>query len=560
MVKRVRLISGLVLLAFVTGHLLNHALGLISLQALEDGRALFLGVWRNPFSTAVLVAATSAHIVTVLWAFYRRRGLGLRPHEIIQTISGIAIPLLLMTHFVGTHGAHDLFGVDDSYRLILTIHWVLDTDYIAIQMAGVIITWAHGCMGIHYWLRLKPWYDRVFPYLYAAFLIVPLLSLLGYAEAGREIAELAKTDGWVREQLILAGFPSNAQISQLIAIIDTARAVLVAAVVLVFIARFGRGIIELRRPRVSVTYPDGRVVSSPPGSTILEISRRFGIPHASVCGGRGRCSTCRVRVTDGIDGLAEASTDEQRVLDRIGHPINVRLACQTRPEVDIGIIPLLPPSAAPADSHRSIGQLQGEERDLAVLFADLRAFTKFSEQKLPYDVVFVLNRYFAGMGEAVEKSGGHLDKFIGDGVMALFGVDGDFAGGCRRSIYAAREMSKRLAELNRSLAHDLDEPLRIGIGIHAGPAIVGEMGYGSATGVTAIGDTVNTASRLETATKEFGAELVVSHAVAEAAGIDLSRYPSQDISLRGRSETVAARVIEQAQTLGEDILGEVPPS
>ena len=450
-----------------------------------------------------------------------------------------------------SRGAHEIFGVDDSYRFLLIVHWVLDTDYIAIQMTGAIITWVHGCMGIHYWLRLKPWYGRVFPYLYAAFLIVPLVSLLGYVEAGREIAELAKTEGWVREQLALAGLPGRDGIARLVAIVDLSRAALVAAVVLIFLARFWRGIIESRRRRVRVTYPDGRVVSSPPGATILEISRRFAIPHASVCGGRGRCSTSRVRITEGIDGLAPASADEQRVLDRIGHPINVRLACQTRPGVDVGIMPLLPPDAEPADSHRSIGQMQGEERDIAVLFADLRAFTKFSEQKLPYDVVFVLNRYFAGMGEAVEQSGGHLDKFIGDGVMALFGIDGDYAGGCRRAIDAAREMSKRLAELNRALAHDLDEPLRTGIGIHAGPAIVGEMGYGSAIGVTAIGDTVNTASRLETATKEFGAELVVSHAVAEAAGIGLSQYPSHEIALRGRTETVAARVIDIARTLGQ---------
>ena len=251
----------------------------------------------------------------MLWAFYQRRGLGLKPPEIIQAISDIAIPLLLMTHFVGTRGAHEIFGVDDSYRFLLIVHWVLDTDYIAMQMTGAIITWVHGCMGIHYWLRLKPWYGRVFPYLYAAFLIVPLVSLLGYVEAGREIAELAKTEGWVREQLALAGLPGRDGIARLVAIVDLSRAALVAAVVLIFLARFWRGIIESRRRRVRVTYPDGRVVSSPPGATILEISRRFAIPHASVCGGRGRCSTCRVRITEGIDGLAPASADEQRVLD-----------------------------------------------------------------------------------------------------------------------------------------------------------------------------------------------------------------------------------------------------
>jgi adenylate cyclase len=108
LVKRLRLISGLVLLVFVTGHLLNHALGLISLQAMEDGRALFLGVWRSPPFTILLVVATLGHVVLVLWALYQRRSLKLRPSEIAQSITGIAIPLLLMSHFVGTRGIHEL--------------------------------------------------------------------------------------------------------------------------------------------------------------------------------------------------------------------------------------------------------------------------------------------------------------------------------------------------------------------------------------------------------------------------------------------------------------------
>ena len=96
---------------------------------------------------------------------------------------------------------------------------------------------------------------------------------------------------------------------------------------------------------------------------------------------------------------------------------------------------------------------------------------------------------------------------------------------------------------------DLDEPFRMGIGIYAGPAIVGEMGYGAATGITAIGDAVNTASRLETMTKEFQAQLVVSQDVAERADIDLSAYPRHEIEVRGREEPVAVRVIDSAGQL-----------
>jgi adenylate cyclase len=213
------------------------------------------------------------------------------------------------------------------------------------------------------------------------------------------------------------------------------------------------------------------------------------------------------------------------------------------------VLPLLPPNATAAAGYARPAHLQGQEREIAILFADLRSFTQFAEKRLPYDVVFVLNRYFANMGEAVQNSGGHLDKFIGDGVMALFGIDGDPVKGCRQALVAARAMGEKLNELNSSLAAELPDPLRIGIGIHAGPAIIGEMGYGPATHLTAIGDSVNTASRLETLTKEFKAQLVVSEELAVRAGVDLSHYPSHDIEVRGRAEPVRVRVIVDALTL-----------
>src|SRR6185312_14551570 len=167
---------------------------------------------------------------------------------------------------------------------------------------------------------------------------------------------------------------------------------------------------------------------------------------------------------------------------------------QLRPHGDLRVTPLLPATAQARDGFRRPGYLQGAEREIAILFADLRSFTQLSEQKLPYDLVFLLNRYFAEMGHAVEAAGGRVDKFIGDGVMALFGIDDGVEAGCRAALEAARLMSLRLAELNSVMVHDLDAPLRIGIGIHEGPAIVGEMGWGRTVSLTAVGDSVNTAS------------------------------------------------------------------
>ena len=240
---------------------------------------------------------------------------------------------------------------------------------------------------------------------------------------------------------------------------------------------------------------------------------------------------------------------EARVLRRVGAAPDVRLACQTRPTADISVTPMLPPDASPRDSFARTASMQGQEQQIAVLFADIRGFTTISEDKLPYDVVFMLNRYFRSMGEAIDGAGGRVDKFIGDGIMALFGVDQTPQRGSEQALRAAREMAIRLDDLNDLLAHDLPEPLRIGIGIHCGPAIVGEMGYGSVVSFTAVGDTVNTASRLETMTKRWGAQLVVSEDTATLAGFDLSGFPSEATDVRGRQGSMTVHIIADARTL-----------
>jgi adenylate cyclase len=227
----------------------------------------------------------------------------------------------------------------------------------------------------------------------------------------------------------------------------------------------------------------------------------------------------------------------------------VRLACQLRPLGDLRVTPLLPPYAHAKDGYAHPGIAQGGEREIAILFADLRAFTQLAETRLPYDVVFILNRYFAAMGHAVEEAGGHLDKFIGDGVMALFGLESDRRESCRQALAAAALMSERLVELNRALEQDLEAPLRIGIGLHFGPTIVGEIGYGKAVSLTAVGDAVNIASRLETATKEYQCELVVSEDLVDCAGIDLGEFPRHEIEIRGRQQPLAVRTLVRAREM-----------
>jgi adenylate cyclase len=213
------------------------------------------------------------------------------------------------------------------------------------------------------------------------------------------------------------------------------------------------------------------------------------------------------------------------------------------------VTPLLPAFASAADGSRRVDLTEGGEREIAVLFADIRGFTALAEGRLPYDIVFILNRYFDAMGRAVEQAGGRVDKFIGDGIMALFGVEAGAEAGCRDALAAARLMSLRLIELNQALRAELAEPLRIGIGIHAGPAIVGEMGYGSAAALTAIGDAVNTASRLETLTKEYECELIVSDELILRAGLDRNLFAWRETEIRGKQERLAIAILASAQDL-----------
>jgi adenylate cyclase len=550
LLRRIRIVSGFVLFAYVASHLANHALGLFSLNAMEDGRAVFLAVWRTWPGTIALYGSAMSHMGTALYALYRRRDLRMTPWEWAQYGFGLIIPLLMFEHVIGTRGLHELYGVGDSYTYVLLVTWVWLPIKGVQQLAVMALAWMHGCIGLHFWLRLKPGYDRWIAIAFAFALLLPVVAALGFVAGGRAVEALALDPAWMAATQAAIAAPAEAEIARISALIDKLVIGYILLVAAVLGARVLRRWWQRRKGVARVSYPEGRAVEIEPGTTVLEASRAGGIPHASVCGGRGRCSTCRIRISQGLENQPDASESERKVLDRIAAPPNVRLACQLRPAADLSVAPLLSPQAGPTQSAaRSRRQLQGTEREIAILFADLRAFTKLSEQKLPYDVVFLLNRYFATMGQAIEGAGGRIDKFIGDGIMALFGVDVPPDQACRQAMAAARAMGERLVELNRDLEHDLESPLRIGIGIHVGPAIVGEMGYAAATTLTAVGDSVNTASRLESMTKELGVELVVSEAVAERAGLDLGAYRVEEVEIRGRKQPLRVRAITEAAAL-----------
>jgi adenylate cyclase len=544
---RLRLASGLVLMTFACSHLINHALGIHSLDAMAAGGRFFVAVWRTVPATLLLYAAFAIHVTLAVHKLWRRRSLRMPAWELVQAALGFLIPFWLVVHVIGTRGTHELFGVDDSYAYVLNALWPQGAWR---QSLMLLLVWLHGCIGIHFWLRLRPWYRSFQPWLFAVALLLPTLALIGFANAGRELRAIAATDpGWLAQLTLRQNWPDPAEGAW---VYDTERRVLLgfAAVLLGTLgARAVRALRARYGGRVRLRYPDGVTLSIEPGMSVLEASRAAGVPHASVCGGRGRCSTCRVRLGDGAGHLPPPAPDEARVLARIGASADVRLACQLRPTHDLAVVPLLPASASPHDLHAQVNPGLGTEREVAVLFADLRAFTRMSEGRLPYDVVFLLNQYFKAMGQAVEAAGGRVDKFIGDGIMALFGVDQDAAAACRQALAAARAMAFALEGLNQELAHDLPEPLRIGIGLHVGPAILGEMGYRRATSLTAVGDMVNVAARLEALAKELDVQLVISTRLAERAGVDLGAFEERQIAIRGRQRPLRVRLVVDARAL-----------
>jgi adenylate cyclase len=550
-IRRTRLVTGLILLTYLTTHLINHSLGLISLDAMEAGRVWFLALWRNPVGTTALYSSLLIHFGLALWAIYQRHHLRMPLWEALQLTMGLCIPPLLAVHFVGTRLTYEWYGVEDSYAKIVLTLWKLSPVHGARQAILIVIAWIHGCIGFHFWLRLRPSYARYARLFFVVALLLPVLALLGFAQAGREIDFfIARDPGWIEQTKRTANALGANEGQDLVGVYNGILIGFWACLGGALAARTIRQVSQ-RRSRVRITYPEGREAQVPRGFSVLEASRFAGFPHASVCGGRGRCSTCRIRVTQGLSNLPPASASEQRVLQRIGAPPNVRLACQLRPAENISVTPLLPANARPSDGYAQPSYLAGQERTIAVLFADLRTFTGIAEQKLPYDLVFLLNSYFEAVGDSIAGAGGMVDKFIGDGVMALFGVDSGPELGSRQALAAAKTMVANVNALSQTLAEELAEPLKIGVGIHCGPAVVGRMGYGSTVHVTAIGDTVNVASRLQDLTKEYSCQLIISEQVAEQAGLAVSALPRYELTVRNRREALAIFVIENVEALAD---------
>ena len=388
----------------------------------------------------MLAGAALTHASLAVLKTARRRTLRLPPWEAIQLFLGLAIPYFLIKHVAATRGLHELFDVDVTYTQELSILW---PGSVLSQSALLLIVWAHGCIGLHFWLRIRPGIPRAFPYLLALAVAIPVLALWGWIDAARRLWLLGQNTGYLTpEQFAWVNRTTDIGHAILIVVVATIAGALLAY-------RLQRSMVK----GIQITYPGDLAIRTPPGPTLLEISRMSGIPHASVCGGRARCSTCRTKILKGLEHLEPPDANEIAVLERIGAESDVRLACQIRPREDMVVRPLLPARGSGRAAARAADAYYwGVEQTVAVMFIDIRGFTTLSEQRLSYDIVYVLNRYFDVMTRAIDGAGGYVDKFIGDGIMAIFGMSSGAQMGARQALDAAVRIDAALAALNEELA------------------------------------------------------------------------------------------------------------
>ena len=514
--RDLRLASGLVLFVYVTLHLACHAFGLISIDAAEAALRVTVLFWHSGVGTVLLYTAAAVHVGLALIAIYDRRTLRMAPVQALRIMLGLTMPLVLIGHFVGTRYAFERFGLPADYQRVVASLWA--TNGQGHQLALLAPGWLHGCLGLNFAFGTKRMWQRLRFVLFGAALLLPVLAGLGFLTMGRELAEHPSVVDAIRVPA------TAAQGASLVDMREGVLAVFFGLIGLVVVTRAARSLDERRRKAVvRISYP-GRNVSVPRGWSVLEASRSFGIPHQSTCGGRARCTTCRVRVTGGEAHCPEPAIDEQRALDRIEAGADVRLACQLRPTGDVSIQLLLAVEqqwwrAAPSERTTT-------EREVAVLFFEVHfgdasdtSGGRSAEAASAHDTIYAIDKFHAIASEAIVSAGGVPCRHTGNSWMALFGLD---AGGvhraCRQALIAAQQIEERSAVLTKRLIRELGFDADFSVGMHFGRVVAGMIGEGGSRRLSAVGDAIRVAEQLQTFARQHDERFVISKSAADAVG------------------------------------------
>ena len=551
-IRYLRIVSGSLLFFYVVTHLSNHSLGIISIDAMEYGRSFFLTFWRNYFVSIILYSALAIHLLLGIYALARRKNIKLTAKEWTRNISAVLIPFFLAGHLSITLYGSRWEGLIDNYSFMVVSTWVFDFAGVIFLILMLILVWVHGVIGIHGLLEFRSFYIKYKRLIFSIYFIIPSLAIIGYVSAGLEALDKSDRDpSFVLETLASSNF-KEATGKLILELSDKLQFLLYPSIIVAIISFYLLRYLWMRSQKtIRVDYMDGMRSFVSKGTSILETSQQAGITHEHVCGGRGRCTTCRVRVLSDLDQLPKPNQIESKVIKRLGFDKNVRLACQLRPQSDIKIMPLLNLNKETKSKIQFATQrsLSGVELETVILFTDIRGFTKMSDTKLPYDVVYILNKYFKFVVESIEDNGGRVDKFIGDGVMAIFDTSNNINENCKNALVASRNISESLKLLNEELKSELDENLKIGIGVHAGTVILGKMGFGQSSSETAIGDSVNIASRLEQLTKKYSCEIMISKKLADLAEINQKNFSKLKTKIRGKEDEMDALFMKHASEI-----------
>ena len=548
--RQVRLVSGTIIFAYLVSHFLNHALGNISTEALATGVYYHTMFWRFLPVTILFYGACLVHIGLGIYALYQRREFRWKAIEPLQLVLGLSIPMLIIFHIVGVRLGYSLYGHQKLYPQELYNFFIASPNRLWQTLAVMVIAWVHGCIGLYFWLRMRAFFKRAAPLLLAAAVLVPTLAMLGIYQGGRAMISDYDDPDWRKQELSVEKLGTAAEGNMLERITGGLTFGYLGLLGFVVIARGARALLERRGGMIALSYGNGRTVRVPKGLSVLEASLRNNVPHASVCGGRARCSTCRIRIIGDSAGLPEPSPREAFVLHRVGtDDPSIRLACQLRPNADLSFFQLFLPHTMSADGHAGNPTRIGQERYLVSMFVDMRGSTQLAEKRLPFDTVFIVNRFLGAVSQAVLESGGRPNQFIGDGMLALFGLSTNRRQACRQALRAAALIAAHVDELNQFLSHDLHEPIRFGIGIHGGEVIVGDIGYRDHMVFTALGDAVNVAARLQDMTKSLTCEAVISDEVRITAGLADDALPAQKVAIRGRDEPMTVRTVVSTRVL-----------
>lgn len=286
-------------------------------------------------------------------------------------------------------------------------------------------------------------------------------------------------------------------------------------------------------------FREQKEIDCPENSTILMATLSARINHAHACGGRAKCSTCRVSVLEGLDNCTPRNKAEEKMAKKLNFPPDIRLACQTRISGDV-LIRRMVGDRMDLDIileqfYEDPGKALGTQEKVTIVFVDIVNYTLLTENFPPYDIVHVLNRYYRIMNAIIEKHKGFISDVAGDGILAVFGTENKRANSVLNAIHAVHSMNKKLKVFNKYLHENFNVKFGIRAGIHYGKVIMGPFDTGSMKKISVIGDNVNYASRIETANKEFGTTLLLSENAYNEVKTKYPYHKIYEATLKGKT-------------------------